>query len=298
MAGQHNGQEAELWTGGWWRFSRYEIRDGAIRPVEDAQLEWYDPWELHRTSAWDTGTSPPYQSLIALLLSLGAFFDEAHTTWRLVKGVDNRSSMCLDEGFLTSSEHDKILNWCNRFGLLGILPHAALTIGLPVRRGHHLGKGIYFRRSRVRLNGKWISHIEAVFSKTGIKDRELFSKALELLDEDEPQLGSFLRKTNRYYQMPMVAFSLRPGLASSPKGEIPISAILNTFFPDYENKRDRFECPRPLTPEFWRIYSEPVDDFLRYALAFVTAVEPIAAHRSSASPTASALGKSDPVALG
>ena len=31
--------QRELWSGGWWRFSEYEIWEEAIQPTEDASLE-------------------------------------------------------------------------------------------------------------------------------------------------------------------------------------------------------------------------------------------------------------------
>jgi hypothetical protein len=271
-----------LWSGEWWRFNRYEIRNSSIRPVKNARLERYDPWELHRISSWDTGTSPPYQSLIALLLSLGAFFDDVRHTWRLVKGPDNGSSLCLADHWPGPSERDEILDWCNRFGLLGILPHSALTIGLPVRRGHHVPRGLYFRRCRVRLNGKWINEIEAFYTKIGATHPDAL-KDLKLMEEDDPVLGRFVRKTCPEYKTPTAVFSQEtPGFS----GEIPMPRVRPTFFPDSKGLQDQFECPLPLTPDFWKIYSEPVGWFLQHAIAFVAAVEPIAAHRSSASPAA------------
>ena len=38
------------WTQPWWRFDRYEFRDGYIRPAADAECTLYEPWDLYRAS--------------------------------------------------------------------------------------------------------------------------------------------------------------------------------------------------------------------------------------------------------
>src|SRR5215813_10132180 len=83
----------DLWSGGWWRFSAYEIRTiqnatnglyaDIIVPSPSAELEWYDPWEFYRASLNENRSAPPYQSLLALLVSLGAFFDDSSNKWKL-----------------------------------------------------------------------------------------------------------------------------------------------------------------------------------------------------------------------
>src|SRR5262249_463554 len=56
-------------VGFWWRFSRYELQAGCIRPASSATLEWYDPWAAYRDSR-ERGAATqtlPYQSLLDLL---------------------------------------------------------------------------------------------------------------------------------------------------------------------------------------------------------------------------------------
>jgi hypothetical protein len=62
-----------LAVGRWWRWSRYELRDGYIRPAPGVRLSVYDPWKrwldnrpLGRRS--DDGT--PYRALLNMLRSL------------------------------------------------------------------------------------------------------------------------------------------------------------------------------------------------------------------------------------
>ena len=135
-------QRQQFWAGGWCRFSRYEIRDGAIRPARNADLSWYDPWEIYRISEKDKGTPPPYQSLLALVWSLGAVFVEAESRWRFDCGAES----------LDLSEQNEILDWCSRFGLLGILHSIFGPAALRTKSGERLDKCRTPRRPRTPTN--------------------------------------------------------------------------------------------------------------------------------------------------
>lgn len=196
-----------FWSGGWWRFSRYEIRDGAIIPAEDARLEQYDPWETYRASKRDASVSRPYQSLIRLLLSLGAFRDETHDMWRLERDGEFRTlnknvSLRIPNKDLTFApgEQQAIVDWCSRYGLLGILPHAAISIELPLRFGLRTGRGRHLQRQRIRVNGKWVPHkfAECTPEITGRGLRFLLDlEDMKLGDQSDPVLGPFLSKKNK-----------------------------------------------------------------------------------------------------
>ena len=62
-----------LATGSWWRLSRYEIRDGYIRPALGARLRRYNPWkrwlDTRRKSTIDGSVrgATPYGELLELL---------------------------------------------------------------------------------------------------------------------------------------------------------------------------------------------------------------------------------------
>jgi hypothetical protein len=45
------------------------------------------------------------------------------------------------------------------------------------------------------------------------------------------------------------------------------------YFPGYSGEGNRFDCPKPLTPQFWQVYSEEFESFALYALMFLAAVE-------------------------
>jgi hypothetical protein len=193
-------ERRNVWSGGWWRFSKYEIGKGAIKPARSAEFKRYDPWEIYRESEWNTAVSRPYQSLMRLVVSLGAVFDERSVTWRL---PDKR----FEEGSLTSNEQIEVLDWCARFGLLGILPHIAVTIQLPLRFAPRLDRGLHFERELARVNGRWIRRISAVctpeVARNHVVPRSLrkdLRKDLTLLNDDDPVLGRLVRKNDRHYR--------------------------------------------------------------------------------------------------
>jgi hypothetical protein len=89
---------------GWWRFDRYEIHDAVIRPVLGSRLSWYDPWADFQQIRTQTNGQPAYIELARLASILRA--DPA------------------TQGYLTGLSEEsrsKILEWCNRHGLLGVL---------------------------------------------------------------------------------------------------------------------------------------------------------------------------------
>ena len=258
-------QRRQFWAGGWCRFSRYEVREGAIRPARNAELTRYDPWEIYRISERDKGTPPPYQSLLALVLSLGAVFDEAESRWRL-----NRTAESLE-----FSEQNKILDWCSRFGLLGIMPHSAISIQIPPRTSSRSGQE---QKQHIRVNGQWIDCDD----KIGMDGGKLIT-LFDLADTFETLLSRVRLRSGEVQDLPKVE-SPHPiptmsflDAGGSTLRTVPVAAILPTYFPDFKDEGDRFECPLPLSRAFWKIYSERVDDFLQTAVTFLTAVEPISA---------------------
>jgi hypothetical protein len=104
----------KLQSARWWRFTKYEIRNDTILPVPEAKGEWYNPWEAFYDAREGRHQSPdgkrmmesPYGELFSL-----------------------EQSNCDPLRYDAAS----ILNWCSRFGLLGLLPHCATVITLPAR---------------------------------------------------------------------------------------------------------------------------------------------------------------------
>ena len=105
--------------GAWWRVDRYAIRDGCICPASDARLNGYDPWEHYRASrAADSRVDPPYTSLLTLVGALEADLETA------IDGQNVRLGM---------SGQRILVDWCARYGLLGLLPHQTVLASLAPR---------------------------------------------------------------------------------------------------------------------------------------------------------------------
>src|SRR5260370_12013714 len=91
-----------LAQGEWWRFDRYEIKDGSMQPALDARLHWYDPWEEFIKTRTYKDIQPPYQSLLKLAAEL------QFTSQRFPDRVTNASQRA-------------ILEWCQENGPLILL---------------------------------------------------------------------------------------------------------------------------------------------------------------------------------
>ena len=82
-------------VGQWWKFTRYELKDGYIRPAPDATLSAYDPW-----SEPPRGADTAYASLANLV----------------PRGWDAG-----DNGTVSPDTAAAVLAWCQQYGLLGVL---------------------------------------------------------------------------------------------------------------------------------------------------------------------------------
>ena len=89
-------ERLEPFAGQWWKFTRYELNDGYIRPAPDTTLSAYDPW-----SEPPPGADTAYASL-ANLVPRG---------W---DAGDNRT--------VSPDTAAAVLAWCQQYGLLGVLP--------------------------------------------------------------------------------------------------------------------------------------------------------------------------------
>lgn len=237
-------------------------------------MEQYDPWTMYARTDWDAEQSRPYESLFELLRSTGAFLDETSFTWRL-ECLEPPS--CLFGPNQEGSIAEKILDWCSRFGLLGILPHIAVAIDLPRRFGPQVDERLFFDRAYSRVNGKWKTHIcaDAPFYASAYQS---LNEEMNLIELEDPSsmLGPMVSPGHERYRRPRILLSR----TASPRSEPPLEEILKKHFPglnpgsklDWNRLAGQFECPRPLSPEFWRIYSEPVVDFLAHALEFVNII--------------------------
>jgi hypothetical protein len=132
-------------------------------------------------------------------------------------------------GPLTEDSHQRILDWCARYGLLGILPHTVLQVVLSPKDGVQL--------QYVRMGIGW----------TAI--------------EREEQNPSF----------PILApYAVRQPLRGVGLAVEPLAKTWARFFPGVQAEDlDTFAYPQPLTDSFWKMYAEPLQDFLSGARALM-----------------------------
>ena len=82
-------------VGQWWKFTRYELKDGYIRPAPDATLSAYDPW-----------SEPP---------------PRANTAYASLANLVPRGRDAGDKGTVSPDTATAVLAWCQQYGLLGVL---------------------------------------------------------------------------------------------------------------------------------------------------------------------------------
>jgi len=202
--------------GSWWRFNSYEIREGWLRPAPKAALEQFDPW----TTYWETPSEnrvsePPYVAFVNMITALP------------VPNADD------DAIQLAADEETALLDWCGKYGLLGLLTHMFLYVSIETRGG---------RMSMTRSCDPW-------FLMLGMEDpasRRLKASSYAIV---EPISGG---ESERQPLSKMWA----PG-----------------FFPDVAREDwETFDYPAPLTPEFWSQYGERVTDFIKVGRMFADAV--------------------------
>ncbi len=226
-------------AGEWWRFDRYEVRDGCIRPADGARLQPSDPWRAYgaKREGRRRGQTP-YQSLMALTQAL--------------QGLNTG-----DE--LPAKSAAQITGWCSKHGLLGLLPHRVELVHLePDPHGK--------QRGYLRGGGGWsefpVSEPEVVVSTLGVHrlpgdefgaDREVFVPANAIL---QPTAAAFVRPL---HGGPPVRESLGDTWGRYFRG-IPAEQL------------ESFSYPIPLSYDFWSLYQEPVADFVAAARALIDAV--------------------------
>jgi hypothetical protein len=210
--------------GEWWRFSLYEIRNGCICPAEGAKLEWYDPWpDFQGTRTQTVGQAPAavqpgYQSLMTLVHQL-----------EYIPGQKRHPNA------LTQKSQASILEWCQQYGLLGVLLSRWEAISVAPQC---YGADRWVQRHYSRGFGQVIQ----VRTVTGdVRD----GKAIVLIH----------------------------GLGDLTLADESPSKTWSQFFPSLEfSKRDTFSYPQPYTVDFCQLYGERLFDFCKAAQLLVGAI--------------------------
>jgi hypothetical protein len=234
-------KKLDVSIGNWWRFSRYEVVDGFIRPTRHAALEEYDPWEEYsRSLIKKEKTDPPFLSLT-----------------QLIDRIDPPSGSAKKPAKQAEQE---IINWCNKYGLLGLLPQSSLIAVLNARwetqkiRPPDRPRLVPTTYTVTRINYGWRREWDAVLD-----------------GPDEFRLG----QKDRIVPDEYVPISLqRPGVLEQSFGGsrfqwTPFSDSWGLFFPDVPPEdRELFRYPIPLSKEFWGGYAEPIHLFRAAAVMF------------------------------
>lgn len=256
----------------WCRFSRYEIRGGCIRPAEGARGQAYDPseayWQARRggPGEWRRPAQGPHDELLGL-----------------VDALELRPSGESPPFALRAESEAKLLEWCSRHGLLGILPHRTIMATIHEEPRKHLHPGMLWSVERRYLwhGGRWI----VVWNSQSWARRRGTLVPVDPHPEQvsvpprgrrlERALAGARLSSSLTWPRPRVVLA---DLDGADVTEEPLGRTWARFFPDVPPKqRETYPYPVPLTKSFWQQYAEPIEAFVEGALALRTAVNALKA---------------------
>lgn len=268
----------DLPHGAWWRFEAYEVRSGCIRPKEGARLERYDPWAEHRARL---GSQGDRSTTGANRVYPGLAYSELLDCMQGVSiHITNKRS---DWHFSDPAAEAAVLDWASRHGLLGILPHTCEAAMMPLQQGERRGDSRLpiSRRYYRTPEGWWSQTVEAhipddwssgeatlediaewMTTPPGAVLPEWYIRSLEDQWPDFYQRGAMVREPPLHPGSgPAELVPLQPQhLARKP-----LSEVWTAYFPEAPlAQADRHVYPAPLTDEFWRLYAEPLDQFVNW----------------------------------
>ena len=270
--------EVDFATEQWWRFDRYELRDGVIRPAVGAALEVYDPWREYRHRRSQEGVGP-YQDLLNLAGSLKLDAYKVFTSSDLQQhepGVDLLASDTFSGTVLKGLDaagEQALLTWCSRYGLLGCLPNRVLSMTLPARWEAGPASPETLLPTVTRFvpspHGWSIARQQSIMLSPSSQHRGILTS----YPKHEYQ------HTGRLVDEPDILSSLdRPGVFfREGNGRVvhgSLSEIVAPYFPDaYGKDLETYPYPRPLSAKFMSEYAEPLALFWQSAADFIQAVE-------------------------
>jgi hypothetical protein len=184
------------------------IRNGCIQPDPTGRLDPWSPWEAYEGHSEKHVRENAYVDLVNLAREIPA---------------PPPGQQRLD---LSSEQESRLVGWCARNGLLGILPHTTSHVRMANGR-----RSITFMD---RSSGPWFP-----YKMLGPDDGPQPTLRSEAVIED---IGS-----------------------DTPRFE-PLGSAWGPYFPDVPaGERETYAYPAPLTDEFWRQYAEPVTSFVNVA---------------------------------
>lgn len=258
----------------WWRFTRYEIRDGYIRPAPTAKLETYDPWEEYRaarlTPSKELSQLVPYWNFIALFSRMKMEPDSA------------------GRPVLPPKSEAAVIDWCERYGLLGLLLQQVEKVVLAPRRVDARKVGfelrpeapgavrIPFQTRYYRRGATWFSESECFGfrsewqepSRSCEPDSE-WQEPGRSWEPDEEMIKSLLPHSPvlsetdyaPHFTGPYV--DIQEDVTSLYMRRENLGDRWRLFFPDVDpSESETHYYPLPLSERFWRAYAEPVASFV------------------------------------
>jgi hypothetical protein len=167
-------QKLSLQTHGWWRFSRYEIQAGVIRPASGSRLIPYDPWIEFQQVRNQTNGQPAYGELVRLV-------------WALRSDPTGRSP----RGF-SPEGHAKILAWCGRYGLLGNLLARWESVTLSPRPKRGASK-LKIQEKYIRSYGNTLCIVRSEGDLDNARSRVLIHGLNDMEIKEEPLAATWHR---------------------------------------------------------------------------------------------------------
>ena len=243
-------QQIEANIGRWCRFDAYEVGDGFIRPATGANPEFYDLWYDFRQARSDRSARiPPYGLLLDLLQNL---------EFRPVPGPGPLLA-------LSPGSEERLLAWCTGNGLLGVLPQRVQLVTLAPRREPLEGREdhrVPTLNQFLRTNQGWI--------KTGRWRSGGHNASAENMPARQNEAIDSSQVPSDWPRPGVVIQDLRvPDYTVEP-----LSKTWGRFFPSVpEAAREGYAYPLPGTEAFWRIYAEPVEDFVAAATLLLSAIK-------------------------
>ena len=190
---------------------------------------------------------------------------------------------------LTPSQCQRLLAWCRRHGLLGLLHHETLEVCFPPE-WEAAGEGVPGRsraHSWRRLGAGW-SHDSVIYGAPGAND----AMPLELLYGPPPRAPrpSGEQLAGKPRSMLETTGAAGGVVRRGSEGDLEIVSLPGAWRDYFPNRQEwqtpRWPLPDPNSEEFWREYGEPVEAILEAAARLSGVLRVMAMHSyRHASPT-------------
>lgn len=211
-------------TGDWVRASRYVLDGQTIRPAPGASLQPVDPWRRATVA---------YEALLQL------------------------PQLYLDDQAAGTAA---ALKWCQRYGLLGVLPHRTLQVTLAPRWRRdpdEPGSLSVSRTTYMQAPGGWVTWTRWRVATTH--------------DVGSPPREGALVASPPADWTPSA--TLRPLTEPCAPATEPLSRTWARYFPGVPfDQSDTFDYPEPGTADFFDGYAEPVGAFIAAVAEFADAL--------------------------